>query len=668
MRASSPPVAIYKTPLKGMDAREVKPQDAPNLLFNIDLSNRGFWKERPGVKPIVDYAVRTGGAVSILGTHATRVDGTFHLIVVYANEADGLVYLSIIDELGVEMFSGYPSALRGEPLTTRHRYSFVTAGRFVYFCNGYGKFWELEIRGVGIPTRIEVDLEEGNKPLILSYIDDSISPASLSYFYEQIVISGFRKSREVTITKPSEPPDPNAPWPPSEVLNTQKDKIRLDPGCVFVSEPGLWRSYPIEDPSGFYWVYNEDIIASAGAGTNLLLFGSKRVYSIIGHGSSTQPRRTRLAELSIAGPQAICYFDRYVFFVANDGCYLSDGNSVTKISFEMDPLWFGRETPETTRYVEQKIQKTAYPFHVNRLALRNVTCINDRARQQVMVCLPANDSPVNNMVWVYNYSDMLEGMGSGKWSIWAGEEEPTFTGTSLSPSSAFPPNPSSPTQSNTTNNLFHWSATTSDHFEGNQRIFAGTDRGLVLEFGITRQDWETYPTYRVDGAPLVTGVLSTFPVVASLGRIGRVDSDGRIICTDVAVRKKQLTKNVEDNPSASKLITVVRSEGEGLKHFDVSEADVEFQDTILNSQQGVSENTKSVLNTMVLGASPTGSNAPLMNSEYFEAYARVNVPDEEGRSAYVDLYSEQTTEPHRLQISEVRVYANIKGGSQREQS
>ena len=61
-----------------------------------------------------------------------------------------------------------------------------------------------------------------------------------------------------------------------------------------------------------------------------------------------------------------------------------------------------------------------------------------------------------------------------------------------------------------------------------------------------------------------------------------------------------------------------------------------------------------------------------MSSEYFESYARVNTPDEEGRAAYVDLFSIQDLlvpfEPHRLEISEVRVYANVKGGSQREQS
>ena len=55
MRASSPPIAIYKAPLKGMDAREVKPEDAPNLLFNVDLSNRGYWKGRPGVETFKDF-------------------------------------------------------------------------------------------------------------------------------------------------------------------------------------------------------------------------------------------------------------------------------------------------------------------------------------------------------------------------------------------------------------------------------------------------------------------------------------------------------------------------------------------------------------------------------------------------------------------------------------
>jgi hypothetical protein len=672
MRASSPPIAIYKAPLKGMDAREVKPEDAPNLLFNVDLSNRGYWKERPGVKVVVDYAVRLGGAVSILGLHSTRVNGRFYLIVIYGVQSSQQVFISILDEAGVEMFSGspgnFPKVLRQEPFRLLGRYSFITAGRFVYFCNGIGKFWELELRGIVTPLIREVSLEEGNKPLVLSYISGSIKPSALSYFYEQVVVSGFKSDEEVSISSVSEPPDPDNPWPPKEVLSTEKTSVLIDPGCVFVAEPGLWRSYPIEDPSGFYWVYNEDVVATAGIGTTLLLFGQERLYAILGHGSrSPGPTRTKLAEVSLVGPQAICYFDKYVFFVAVDGCYITDGSSVRKVSYEMDPLWFRREDPQTTRYVGQQIQKTAYPFKINNLALNRTTCITDRMRQQVMVSLPANDAYTNNMVWVFNYADMLEGIGPGKWSIWAGNEEPTFTGTALS-TSAFPTNPSAPTQSNTVSNLFHWTTNTSDYFEGNQRIFTGTDTGKILEFGVTEQDYTVYPVWNGAGVRTTPPTVVPFPVAVSLGRIGRVDSDGRIVCTDVAVRRKQLTKNNADESTVAKLITVVRSEGEGLKFLDTSETDVEFEDTILNAQQGVSEKTNSTLNTMLLGAAPTGSGAPLIASEYFEAYARVNVPDEEGRAAYVDLYCLPESGPHRLHISEIRVHAIIKGGSQREQS
>tara|TARA_R100000329_G_scaffold148261_1_gene136889 strand:+ start:217 stop:1065 length:849 start_codon:yes stop_codon:yes gene_type:complete len=282
------------------------------------------------------------------------------------------------------------------------------------------------------------------------------------------------------------------------------------------------------------------------------------------------------------------------------------------------------------------------------------------------------------MVWVYNYSDLISGSGSGKWSIWGGSEDPTFTGASLdgnpftdSNNDGVPDrnNPSSsPSQSNTTYNLFNWLCMTEEIHEGEQRIFVANDIGRVYEFGKSRQDLREIRTYDRSGAATGSDTPVHFPVAISLGRVGRVDSDGRIICTDIAVRRKQLSKNVDDSSTATKLQTIVRSEGEGLKHFDAQETDVEFTDTILNSQQGVSENTTSTLNTIKLGEKPTGTSSPLMQSEYIEAYARVNVPDEEGRSAYVDLYSMPTSEPHRLYISEIRVHANIKGGSQREQS
>lgn len=671
MRASSPPIAVYQAPLKGMDTREVKPQDAPNLLLNVDLSNRGYYQARPGVKTIINFLDRGISRPRPLGLHTIRVEGRLYILIIYADlSTNGVVRLSIIKSSGTEVFPGFPVTLADEPVNERFRYSFANAGRFVYFSNGYGKFWELEIKDK-VPTGAnQIDLRAGARPDILSYINDNISPSSINYFYQQLVISGFRESKEVNLTSVANPPDSSKPWPPSEVLNAERTKGKIDSSCIFVAEPGLWRSYPIQDPSGFYWIYNDEVIATASAGSNLIVFCNKSIRVIVGHGGN-RPQVTTISDVALVGPNAICYYGGFVFFVALDGCYITNGQTVQKISNEMNPLWFGREVPQITRYTQQQIQKTAYPFHVNRNALSNAVCINDMTRQQIMVCLPANDSHFNNMVWVYNYADVQEQVGSGKWSIWSGEEEANFTSssTSLTPGAAFPASDaSSPTQQNSIGGLMQWNCVASDTYRGKQRIFVATKNGKLLEFGTTRQDYKLYPSFNAAGTPTNTPEVVHFPVAIGLGRVGRVDSDGRIICTDIAVRRKQLSKNVEDSSTSTKLLAIVRSEGEGLKYFDAEETDVEFSDTILNSQQGVSENTTSTLNSLTLGQKPTGTSSPLMQSEYIEAYARVNVPDEEGRAAYVDLYSMPTNEPHRLQISEIRVHANVKGGSQREQS
>ena len=116
MKASSPPIAVFKTPLKGMDAREVTPQDAPNFLYNIDLSNRAYYQDRPNVRPVFD--ISTLGGVTrpfVLGMHTTRVDGNLYIIVIYSNDTDKSVNISIFNSFGSEIDSAnFPSALRNE--------------------------------------------------------------------------------------------------------------------------------------------------------------------------------------------------------------------------------------------------------------------------------------------------------------------------------------------------------------------------------------------------------------------------------------------------------------------------------------------------------------------------------------------------------------------------
>ena len=689
MKASSPPVAIYKTPLKGMDTRAVKSEDAPNLLLNVDLSNRGYWKERPGVRLFASSTLSTlPNNSKIMGVYSFRIDGHFYLFVISAQTVTLTVkkmWLSLLDGTGALLTGSYnigttsgvlPNTdIPNEPFDDEHMYSFIKAGRFVYFCNGYGNLYEAEFETPLNWKFRSMPLDVGLNPLTKSYVTGGLKPSSITYFSEKVYFSGFKFTKSVGLSLVA---DNNSEGgvPSQETLNQQRTVLSVDPSTTLASEKRYWRAFSIEDANSNFWVYNDVIVSARGLGTDLFLFGNKYLHKVLGP-ESDQPQVLKLAELSSVGPHAQCYFDRYILFVALDGIYITDGQSVQKVSYEMDALWFGREEPQTTRSIGNRLKGTAYPFHANRKRLSKVCCVNDKLRQQVMISLPSEGFQNNNMCWVYNYSDLLEGVGQGKWSIWSSGSEPAYTGTSLD-SGPFAGdtgggptknNPAtSPTQSNTTYNVLHWTSVTDDIHNGDQRIFAGTDTGEVYEFGVSKQDLRAVATYDMDGDATGADTPVAFPVAISLGRVGKVDSDGRIVCTDIAVRRKQFNKNIEDESTVGALTATVRSEGEGLKYFDTSETDVEFSDRMLNSQQGFSENTKSTLNTMVLGASPTGSNAPLMQSEYFETYARVNVPDEEGRAAYVDLYSNPSTAPHRLQISEVRVYANIKGGSQREQS
>jgi hypothetical protein len=722
MRPSSPVIAEYKPPFKGMDTRSVTATDAPDLLLNVDVSDRGVYKARPGVKPFANAArfiapdpavsdLRCQGLFTYMLEDELFVFGIFSSVdlgkkvylIVFAEGGDARAWYRLTGPFDPDQ-SPQPTNIGGssvEPFSEgyfpKSQYNFVAAGRFVYFCNGIGALWEVEIlkptnqavgtsnnQGGNFNVRSNV-FEEGNLPLVMSYLLSDLKPTTFSYFFDQIVISGFKRTQgcELSSVIPAQSEKAHLNSPPEETINLERNKVNIDPSCILVSEPALWRSFPVTDPGGFYWVFNEDVIATVGVGTNLVVFGERNIYKIINHGSNT-PRRVRIAELSLVGSRAFCYFKDYLFFVATDGCYMTDGNTINKISYEMDGLWFSRTRPSITRANEKKLQadNVGYPFFVNPNAMDRAICINDKRKQQIMLSLPANDSPKNNMVWVFSYADMLEGAGPGKWTIWCSGAQPQYTVTSLTPGASFgpayPSKPTAPAFSAVKQRLLNWDNMTEYTYKGKQRVFfsAGPNDDAsgnskpdqIFELG-GNTDLVTAGVYDFGGTETVPEVKGeAFPVLIGLGRVGRVDSDGRVICTDIAVRRKQLGLNVEDNSNASSLLATVRSEGEGLKLFDATETDVEFTDTIINSQQGFSENTNSVLNKLVLGESPAGSSAPLLSSEYVEAYARVNAPDEEGRAAYVDLYCINTTEPHRLEISEIRVLGNVKGGSQREQS
>jgi hypothetical protein len=679
MVALSQELAAFKAPLAGMDVRNLSSPTSPSLLFNIDLSLDGSWRDRPGLTLVRE---RPGTEAPILGLHVFQFHGESFVVVIRPVIAGTIsipsvyIYKDAIGPDGEMPFVTGAIPLGGDTYNGGPRgnfYDFAQAGRFLYFSNGVGHYYELEWLGgdaVSSFTLRSSFLEPGIAPDASSYLLGQMKPSSLEFFYDQIVVSGFKKDRGVALSNPLAPKQTEVP---EELLSLSRDVLTTTPGHIFVAEPSLWRSFPLEDAGGVYWFFNEDIVATSNFRDTILVFTEKSLYRIVGHGTAT-PRREWLADVSLVSARAITRLEAFVFFVGQDGCYITDGASATKVSEEMDPLWRSQYRPQVTRKAQRELRRTAYPFYVNRRALDGALCINDRERKQIMVSLPSSGFAENNMVWVWNYEHFLTEQGPGRWTVWAGKEEPLDTNPGVILPNAGPAFgvAGTNTRLNGATSVSAWHVTSMAVSRGisGDTIYIGSSEGHIYTLG-GRTDSLSLRDFapKQDYLPLPTG----YPLLISLGRTGRVDPDGRTVYTDVAIRHLQEARNLEDDTSVNQTTVIVRSEGDAQRLINANNDDVEDEKTTPNMQYGVSEKTMSVMGNaanaaMVLGDTPTGTASPLLSSEYTESYARINAPDEEARTVMVDIYRPTIAAPQRFSVTEVRLYGAVKGGSQRNQS
>ena len=707
----SSPLAVYKKPLQGMDARESRPEGAPALLFNVDTSWEGTWRARPGFF----QKTFTNATNKCMGLYPFRRGGMFFLVSIWADlTAERMtmrLYLDEADASGNQLALGGTVLLDGSDInfpgltelyTEKHFYDFVQAGRFLYFCNGLGSFFEMELEvpspAVLFPDSIAIRttfLENGIAPSALSYLQDGFSPASLHFFYEQLVVAGFEREEMVGLSNPLDASQTDIP---DDILNAARDRVIVTQSHVFVSEPALWRSYPLEDAGGMYWLFDEDVVASENVRQTLLIFTTKSVFRITGHGSAT-PRREWIADASLVSARAMCHFSTYLFFVADEGCFVTDGGMVRKVSEPMDPLWFNDESPPLCRKTQQAFVKTVVPGNVNPRLLRECAAVDDRTRKQVYVSLPSAGMGENSMLWVWNYEDMISEQGPGKWSIWAGPEEefttsavvvsteaailttlnrftvPVNTGTYAS--GAYTGTVHMPLGLNTNSTAagsprkhMHITAMAVDRGPGTEIVYTGTSTGGIYAIESSQVDSDgVQGVGPFKGTPTLLG----FPVLMGLGLTGEVEADGRTIYTDVSVRMKQTMRNSAQDDNSPVMTVVARSEGEAQKLLKATDPELEFEQAIDIMQEGVSETITSVIGDasepgIFLGSGSGGTSSPLMEKEYHRFYARLNVPDEEGRGVVVDIHRSAKNRSHDMTVEEVILYGLPKSGSQREQS
>tara|TARA_R110000765_G_scaffold30876_1_gene72564 strand:- start:91 stop:2361 length:2271 start_codon:yes stop_codon:yes gene_type:complete len=756
MRRSSPIIAAFGTPLMGMDAREDRPPNAPAILFNVDLSHRGVFKERPGLQ-LRGGKDRTGNPPPgpLMGLHVFQHGGRTVLVGIYAPSSNANMRLQVFNLKYTTASNYYLQHIYDEYLddrkSTKDFYDFAQSGPFLFFCNGRGSINRLEWisndeTGAGNWDGFEIKRfedysETGVAPLVMSYITSGLKPSSLNMFNGQVLASGLLTEQKVSLSNPI---DEDSELARELTLNATRDSGTFDGSFAFVSEVYLPGSFPLGDASGYFHIPDESIVASIAVQDDFYIFTERSLYKVVGFGSQA-PRPVWMADVSLVSPRAMCDVMGYLFFVAHDGCYIVNEEQLQKISYEMDPLWKSESKAETTRTVQANLRRTAYPFFVNRRLLRRATCVNDRDRKQVMVALPSTGFSVNNMVWVWNYSGMMDGSGPGKWSIWGGGEEsfrgpnptaipisisgiatgsPTTITTSASHNlvTGYPVKISGSTMTaingthagvavtgattftipvNTggmtgsggyvypplgltsnqdvagTSKVTAWHADcmaverTAEH----NRVFIGSNDGYIYILG---DRLDRVSTTFASGSPNPV----RFPLYIGLGRVVSPDVDGRAVFTDIGIRRLQKMRNLADDTKIATLDVSIQSEGEADKYISTQQDDVEFSETVGNMQDGLSVDTKSVIATtdpsMYLGGAAgedggdPGTSSPLLSPVYIQTYARVNVPDGEGRGAVVDLYSSgvvgSDVVAHNIHIKDIWVHASVKGGSQRDPS
>lgn len=755
MRRSSPIIAAFGTPLMGMDAREDRPANAPAILFNVDLSHRGVFKERPGLQ-LRGGKDRSGSAPPgpIMGLHVFRHQGRTVLVAIYADTTNSLMLLRVFNIKYTSATNYYFQQIYGVTLddtyNTKDFYDFAQSGPFLFFCNGRNQLSRLEwvandetgsgdFQGFEVKRSVDY-FETGVAPLVMSYITSGLKPSSLNMFNGQLLASGLLTEQKVSLSNPI---DEDSELDKELDLNGARDAGFFDGSFAFVSELYLPGSFPLGDASGYFHIPDEKIIASIAVQDDFYLFTERSLYKVIGFGSQA-PRPVWMADVSLVSPRAMCDVMGYLFFVAHDGCYIVNEQEMQKVSYEMDPLWKSESKAETTRTVQSNLKRTAYPFFVNKRLLRRATCINDRERKQVMVALPSTGFAVNNMVWVWNYSGMMDGSGPGKWSIWGGGEESfrgpnptrvpisiagiatgatttittsashnlvtgysvkiagstmtaingthtatvtgatTFTipvntgGMTGSGGYVYPPLGLTSNQDVVGTSIvtaWHADCLAVERTAEHNRVFIGSNDGYIYLLG---DRLDRISTSFTSGTPRPT----RFPVYIGLGRVVSPDLDGRAVFTDIGIRRLQKMRNIADDTKIATLDVSIQSEGEADKYISTQQDDVEFSETVGNMQDGLSVDTKSVIAltdpSMYLGGATgadggdPGTSSPLLSPVYIQTYARVNVPDGEGRGAVVDLYSSgvagSDVVAHNLHIKDIWVHASVKGGSQRDPS
>lgn len=190
------------------------------------------------------------------------------------------------------------------------------------------------------------------------YVSGNFGAPVVEAHLGSVFFAGFRPGYRVLLNSalPAE-----QTFVPEDAVSSSRDYLLLGPQCIMWSDPDDHKA--ISSPNFSRLNTLGTITALKSYKDNLFIFTEDQTWIMSGLSEeqfSLHPVSTSVGCVAKKSVQDTPYG---IVFLAQDGFYVTDGNSVQKISDELDRFWYGRSLPPPDSVYQQEIYAidTAFP-------------------------------------------------------------------------------------------------------------------------------------------------------------------------------------------------------------------------------------------------------------------------------------------------------------------
>ena len=343
-----------------------------SIAYNVDTS-RGTIRPREGFLTLKRFfPTQASGvpskpiAVRILGVKSVRASSGFEVILVFMwDENTNHILFAVIDQSGnaivePKSVSTFPNTVRPGPYMFP---VFANANNGIFIAFPSGQVFEYSYDEDPFNIRRVTVGNLGFKKDSLPYLDEFPAARIVYNFVGQMVVAGFDGDEKAAFSI-------NIPEDQSII---PEDQITPTRSGLNISNRAIWFSDP-DNPTAFHgrnWTTvatSQNITALFGAGNTFYAFTSSEIFAgaYNPNSASVQYMGKIHDGVGCASQRCIVEGNGMVAFLGHSGVYMLSGNSVSKISTDLDDMFTedGWEMAPMYKLSQDVMGDVKYPFKI----------------------------------------------------------------------------------------------------------------------------------------------------------------------------------------------------------------------------------------------------------------------------------------------------------------